>query len=251
MQAQFLTKLKTSAAIVAIMGASLVAGDSVINAIAGGEKGVGDKKDAKPSVDSAAGNRSKNNLKLIGLAMHQYHDVMKGFPPPAMKDKNDKNLLSWRVALLPHLNEAKLYQQFNLDEPWDSEQNKKLIAKMPEVFALPGIKTKEPGQTHYQVFVGKQTVFEPLKDTKKPGANVKIAQITDGTSLTIMVVEAAEPVTWTKPDDLPFDPKGSLPRLGVYGDVINALFCDRAVHTFRKKLDKGTLRALIRATVDR
>ncbi len=78
-----------------------------------------------------------NNLKYIGLAMHNYLDANSHFPPAASVDKAGKPLLSWRVMILPYIDQDQLYKQFHLDEPWDSEHNKKLIDKMPQIYASP------------------------------------------------------------------------------------------------------------------
>ena len=69
--------------------------------------------------EAARRNQSTNNMKQLGLSMHIYHDLKKRFPPAAISDKNGKPLLSWRVAILPYLDENELYKQFHLDEPWD------------------------------------------------------------------------------------------------------------------------------------
>ena len=78
-----------------------------------------------------------NNEKQIALAMHNYHAANDHLPPAAIKDKAGKPLLSWRVAILPYLEQAALYNKFHLDEPWDSPHNKALIASMPAVYACP------------------------------------------------------------------------------------------------------------------
>ena len=184
--------------------------------------------------------QSVNNLKQIALAMHGYHGGNKRFPPAGLSSINDpmgKPLLSWRVAILPYIDQAPLYQQFDLTQSWDSPHNKKLIAKMPPTYLLPGTETKE-GETHYRVLVGPSTVFEL-------GARVSMVSITDGTSNTIMVVEAKEPTIWTRPEELPFDPKGPLPKFGVSPDGFNAAFCDGTVHFIRAGTPDEVLRAMI------
>lgn len=87
--------------------------------------------------EAARRSTCKNNLKMIGLAMHNHHSVHGQFPAAASMSTDGKPLLSWRVQLLPFLNAASLYNEFKLDEPWDSAHNKKLIAQMPAVFACP------------------------------------------------------------------------------------------------------------------
>jgi hypothetical protein len=189
----------------------------------------------------AAANRnmSINNVKQIVLAMHNYHDTYQRFPPAAISDANGTPLLSWRVAILPFIEGVDLYKQFHLDEPWDSEHNKKLLSKMPKVYAPINVEVKEPFTTFYKVFTGKSTPFED------PTGN-KIADIVDGTSNTLMVVEGDGPVPWTKPEDLPFDPDKKLPKLGgQFDEGFVAGFCDGSVRFINHKISEKTLKALI------
>jgi hypothetical protein len=150
-----------------------------------------------------------------------------------------KALLSWRVALLPYLGEDRLYRQFKLDEPWDSPHNRKLLARMPAVYAPPGKANREAGSTYYQVFVGPHAAFEKHQV-------MHLANFPDGTSNTILIAEAGSPVPWTKPEDLHFAADEPLPQLGgLFPDVFNAAFADGAVHTLWKRGDAETLRHLI------
>jgi RNA polymerase sigma factor (sigma-70 family) len=183
--------------------------------------------------------QSQNNLKQIALAMHNYHDTYGRLPPQAITDQNGKLLLSWRVAILPFIEQDNLYKQFKLGEPWDSEHNKKLLEQMPKIYAPVNVKGAEKSKTYYQGFAGKGSVFEP-------GEKIRFLDIVDGTSTTILVVEAGDPVPWTKPEDLPFDPEKPLPKLGAeFPDIFNAAFCDGSVQEISKKIDDKTLRALI------
>src|SRR5262249_45862531 len=109
---------------------------------------------------------------------------------------------------LPYLEQAELHKQFKLDQAWDSDANKKLLAKMPKVFHDPRVKVKADGHTVYQGFAGRWSVFEPGKQLRFP------ADIPDGTSNTILCVESSIAVAWTKPADLPFDEKKDLPDFG-------------------------------------
>jgi hypothetical protein len=180
--------------------------------------------------------RSSNNLRQLGLAMHTYHDTKAAFPAAASYSKDGKPFLSWRVHILPFIEQGELYKEFKLDEPWDSEHNKKLIAKMPAVFRTPGAKDRA-GFTSYLGVVGKQTMF-----TGKEGVAVK--DVTDGTSVTIFLVEVDDEhaVEWTKPVDLKFD--AAKPQTGIRA-AFNALFVDGSVRHFAKPLEAKTMKALL------
>ena len=137
--------------------------------------------------------QSINNLKQIGLALHNFHSANSHFPAD-IRGKDGKPLLSWRVQILPFLEQPELFNDLQLDEPWDSPHNKALLERMPAVFAVPN-SPGEPGMTFYRGFTGTGTLFDP-----KVPEGVGIETITDGTSNTIAVVEAKEAVPWTKPD---------------------------------------------------
>jgi prepilin-type processing-associated H-X9-DG protein len=191
------------------------------------------KQTADQSKQSAA------NLKQIGLAMHNYHDTYGAFPPAAIADKGGKPLLSWRVAMLPFLGEDTLYKQFKLDEPWDSDNNKKLLGEMPKIYMTPGVNNDKDSETYYQVFVGAGAAFGLLQGTKLPA-------ITDGTSNTLMVATAEKAVPWTKPDDMVFEPAKGVPKLGFFhNETANVLFCDGAVRSLKKSIAPATLKAMI------
>jgi hypothetical protein len=181
-----------------------------------------------------------NNLKQIALAMHNYLDQHKTFPAHANYDKQGKPLLSWRVHILPYIEQDNLYKQFKLDEPWDSEHNKKLIAKMPPVYKSPFQKKAAAGKTTYLVPVGKDTIF-----TGEP-KGISIREITDGTSNTIMVAEVNDDnaVTWTKPDDFKVKAKDPLARL-LRPDAkgFHAAFADGSVRYIPKTINLKTLHA--------
>jgi hypothetical protein len=196
--------------------------------------------DAKPDKQAERPVRnwqSVNRLKQLALAMHNYHSVYGKFPAAAVFDKDGKPLLSWRVLLLPFVEEGKLFKEFHLDEPWDSEHNKKLLGRMPKVYNVDAAELK-PGETSFLVFTGKGTVFEGA-------TGISIPEIVDGTSNTLMIVESARPVPWTKPEDLPYDEAKPLPKLGLQATAFNGVFCDAKVHWFKAPVPENLLRAVI------
>ncbi len=184
--------------------------------------------------------RSENNLKQLALAALNYHDVYGKFPANATRNIKSDALLSWRVQLLPYLGEEKLYKEFRFDEPWDGEHNKKLIARIPAVFRSPtNPKLSADGKTTYLAPVGDATMFPP-------GRGVRIAEVTDGTSNTILFVQANDDlaVVWTKPDDLAYDPKAPTNGLGFRYPGALVVFVDGSTHLIPKTVEKATLQAL-------
>ena len=181
---------------------------------------------------------SREKLKQIGLAIHNYCDTHNAIPANVL-DKNGKPMLSWRVLLLPYLEEGKLYKQFKLDEPWDSKTNKVLIEKMPKDFQPIRVKV-ENGHTFYRGFDGPDTVFET-------GKKLQLVRIPDGTSNTILVIEAGESCVWTKPDDLPYNAKKPIPKLGgMFEGDFHILMGDGAVYAgFGKTMDAEHFHLLI------
>ncbi len=189
------------------------------------------------------------NLRRLALEMMEFSDTYDGYlPPPAILSKDGKPLLSWRVALLPFLGEEALYKEFHLNEPWDSEHNKKLLAKMPKVYASGRKRSKDPYATHFQVFIGDAAPFKI-----KPGPGPLGARgprfpldFPDGTSNTMLIVEAADAVPWTKPVDLAFDEKKPVPKLGRHSPLgFHAAFADGSDHFLRSNVPESTLKLLI------
>lgn len=199
----------------------------------------------RPSVKEidrlAARRQSVENLKHIALAMHGYADVHKHFPPAAIRSREGKPLLSWRVALLPYLEAESLYKKFHLDEPWDSDHNRKLVDRMPAVFKSPSLRAKSDGRTAYVVPVGQGTVFEGQE-------GIEFREITDGTSNTIAAMEVGDEgkVVWTQPTDWSFDPENPAANLTTaYVEQLLALFCDGSVHSLKWPMDAERLRRLM------
>lgn len=189
--------------------------------------------------EAARRTQSMNNLKQIGLAMHNYESAYRRLPARATYDKQGKPLLSWRVAILPFIEQDALFKQFHMNEPWDSEHNRKLIAQMPAVFRSPS-QTGEPGTTVYLTPNGEGTLFGGKE-------GMKFAQVTDGLSNTIMAVEANndQAVIWTKPDDLKYEAKDPLKGLGhLRPGIFEALLGDGSVRVISNTVDADVLRAL-------
>jgi prepilin-type processing-associated H-X9-DG protein len=151
------------------------------------------------------------NVKRIALAMHNFVSQHRTFPPAAITDQEGQPLLSWRVAILPYLGpeEAKLYREFRRNEPWDSPHNRRLLDRMPAVYACP----EEPEgktTTNYLVVVGPGRLFTG----KRKG--VRLEEVSAGTSNTLMMTEADRAVPWTAPEEISGTPseEGQGPEMG-------------------------------------
>ena len=202
-------------------------------------------RDAPPDADApdpvAVQMQIANNLKQVGLAMHNHPKADGRLPAPAIQGPDGKPLLSWRVAILPYIEENELYLSFKLDEPWDSPHNEPLLERMPYLYASA---PRPPGQaqgvlTHFRLFVGEGTPYEG-------GRGPRPEDFSDGPSQTIMVVEADEAVPWTKPDELPYAPDKPLPSLGKgpRGNFL-VLMADGGVRFIPDKFDEVLLRRAI------
>jgi prepilin-type processing-associated H-X9-DG protein len=220
---------------------------------------------AKSSIDLAGGVRllvpavaaantasrrklSVNNLKQIALAFHNFHAANNHFPTSVLNGgATGKVPYSWRVAILPYLDQNELYQRYDFDEPWDGPNNRKLLDLMPAVYSYPGIDGSPASRTNtaYFVFSGEAAALG-LAVRGHASVNPTFVDFLDGTSNTILAVEQKREVPWTKPEDIPFDIKGPSPELqGFVENGFNAAFADGSVRFISKAVNPTVLKALI------
>lgn len=190
--------------------------------------------------ESAQRAQAMNNMKQIMLALHIYADVNKHFPPPVVIGPDGKTPHSWRIAILPYIEQEPLYRQYKMDEPWDSENNKKILEQMPAVLRDPKADANSTNASYFAL-VGSTTLFG-----ENGSKGTLFGDIKDGTSNTIAIVEAKRSIPWTKPEDIDYDPAKPLPRVGGWhpGGFI-AGFGDGSVHFLQDTLAQEYLRALI------
>lgn len=207
--------------------------------------------------------QSMNNLKQIALAFHNHHDAYGRFPPAAVNGPDGKPWHSWRVLILPFLEEVELYKQYDFSQPWDSPKNLAVAEKAPRVFQDPAVAAKD-NSAHYAVLVGDATPFPPDRAATMADANdrsaignsgLRLAGITDGTSNTILVatVDPSRKIPWTKPEDIVVGADG--PSIGTpdgigaihpagAGKVGLVAIADGSVRAIPTTVDKATLTAL-------
>jgi hypothetical protein len=193
--------------------------------------------------EAARRTQCQNNLRQIGLALLNYESAYATLPPAYIADASGKPMHSWRVLILPFIDQAPLHSQYDFDEPWDGPNNSRLLSQMPSVYACPshsstGLNTN----TAYAAVFGERCIFRGTEP-------VGYREIIDGTSNTLMIVEASRAgIPWMKPDDIDItkhpalgDPDGfsSDHTGGVHG-----LMADGAVHFLSQNINVDTLKAL-------
>jgi prepilin-type processing-associated H-X9-DG protein len=205
-----------------------------------------------PAVQAAreAARRSQcsNNLKQIALAFHNYHDTYKTFPPAYIPDEDGNPKHSWRVLILPFLEQQRLYEQYNFDEPWDSPNNKIVGNTAIPVYSCPTDPSSGtlPNQTSYMVVTGPNTVFNG-------GQAARMRDILDGTSNTILVVESAgSGVTWSQPVDIdasnvtfPLGARNPNSTGSFHPGGMNVAMCDGSVRFVSNAIARAVWDALI------
>lgn len=152
--------------------------------------------------DSATRMQCANNLKQIALAIHNYHDIYKSFPPAYIADDDGRPMHSWRVLILPFMEQQPLYEAYNFDEPWDGPNNRKLLAHMPYAYSCSTQRNRElepHTYTNYVAVVGDNTAW--------PGQQARrFNDFVDGTSQSLLVCEFANcQINWMEPTDISYD----------------------------------------------
>jgi prepilin-type processing-associated H-X9-DG protein len=198
-----------------------------------------------------------NNLKQIALALHNYHDQYGCLPPARILDADDRPMHSWRVLILPFLEQKALYDAYDFSEPWDGPNNRKLASPMPSVYACPS-RYRDPDaaqpRTDYVVAVGEETVW-------RPGGSCTWGDVTDGVANTLMVLETGDDgVPWMAPEDVSFEEAMRMLNsdlseqthghrnedfFWVYSVGRNMAFCDGSVHFFWVTTGEDVARAIL------
>jgi Protein of unknown function (DUF1559) len=177
----------------------------------------------------------------FAIAAHSYRDEHGRLPPAFLASPQGRPLLSWRVLLLPYIEQKALYDRFHLEEPWDSPGNIKLLKEMPRDYAAPpGAMQPGPSHTYWHVFVGESTVFVGAQGLRYP------EDIPDGPQNIVLLVLGGPAVLWSKPDDIVYSPEIPLPNLcNVRPRGFFAAMCDASSHFVEKGVSEITVRAAI------
>jgi hypothetical protein len=196
--------------------------------------------------EAARRSTCSNNLKVIGLALQNYRDAYGCFPPAYVADVDGRPMHSWRVLILPFLEQEAIYDRYRFDEPWDGPNNRKLHDLIVGTYACPS-HAKQGHSTAYVAVVGAETSWRGAEPTRSE-------DIADGASRTVMVVEvAAAAIHWMEPRDLEFGrmsfaiggPEGSAGAASHHPNIAHALFADGTVRMLPQKTAPATVRGLL------
>jgi prepilin-type N-terminal cleavage/methylation domain-containing protein len=195
------------------------------------------------AVDRAreAAARATCNLGGIVVALQNYNSQHGELPPAVVRAADGQPLYNWRVLILPYLEEGELYQEFRLDEPWNSEHNIQLLSRMPGSFAAPWQRRVKvpPYHTLCRVLVGLGTAFDDRGGVSLPD------DFPDGVANTLLFVEAGEPVPWTKPEEIAYDPTQRVQLQGLFRDGFRACTADGQYQFISHDIDQKLLHSLI------
>jgi hypothetical protein len=170
--------------------------------------------------EASARVETSNHMKMIGIACHNFHDVNRTLPSPKMTVPQSADL-SWRVSLLPYMDQINVFNALDKNAAWDNPRNQQLLSPMPMPYHHVLREPEKKGtDTLFQYFTGPKTLWP------NPTDKMSLIKITDGTSNTFMFAEAASGVPWTKPADMAIQPGQPLP---LPPDRFMACMCDGSV----------------------
>jgi hypothetical protein len=216
---------------------------------------------AVPSAREAARRmQCSNQMRQIVIAFDVYHDKYGHFPPAYTVDEGGKPLHSWRVLILPYIEQNTLYEKIRKDEPWDSEYNKQFHSEVPSIFRCPSVPRRDSGfqcrnchqkfivlsgGCYYSVIVGEEAAFNGSQKRT-------LDNITSGTSNTIFLVERMTPVNWMDPtQEITYETAYKGININATGigsfhlGGVNVGFGDTTCHFINDDVDGRLLRTLL------
>ncbi|MEL7338687.1 MAG: DUF1559 domain-containing protein [Planctomycetota bacterium] len=139
----------------------------------------------------------KNNMKQIGLALHNYHSAYNQFPAAYTVDSNGKPLHSWRTSILPFMERNDLAERVAWDKPWDHPDNAFLMQEMPMEYHSPLAGDTESGLTTMVAVIDPSSIFEGSK-------RIRFRDVLDGAANTVLFTETSsiDAVPWAAPEDI-------------------------------------------------
>lgn len=191
--------------------------------------------------EPARRSQCKNNLKQIGLALHNYHDKYQAFPPAFTVDADGRPLHSWRALILPYMDKETLYNKIDLTKPWDDPANAEVFKAVVEAYRCPS----ELGPATHTTYLAVVTSNSCLR----LGESARLSDIKDGASKTLLVteVDSEHAVHWMAPTDadeslfLANSPTSKVAHIG----GVQAVLADGTVRFLNASMPAEIRRALI------
>ncbi|MCR9200516.1 MAG: DUF1559 domain-containing protein [Planctomycetaceae bacterium] len=181
----------------------------------------------------------------MSLAVANYHEVYDSFPPAVVYAKDGTPMHSWRVLILPFINEGELYDRYNFEEPWDSVANRRLISECPNVFHMHDEQNEQDEITNYLAVTGEDTLWPPQ-------GTAGYDSIPDGSGRTILIVENRQGgVIWSEPRDLHINTMTLTPGTDPVNGISSwknppaVVFADGSLHRLDASITASDVRALL------
>jgi hypothetical protein len=181
------------------------------------------------------------------LAVANYHETYGSFPPAYVADRDGKPLHSWRVLLLPFLEQRAIHDAYNFAEPWDGPNNRKLADRIGSIYLRSGLESDQSRTTSFVAVVGPETAW-------RGSESLSFKDLGDGSTHTLMVVEVPDgEFLWMEPRDLRFDRMsfrindGSGRGLGSRLGGARVVSADGTVRTLPDDFSPEKLRAMLTA----
>ncbi len=215
--------------------------------------------------EAARRSQSKNNLKQIGLALHNYHDTFNKFPTGTHENEKLKpeKRLSWQADILPYLDQAPAYNQIDFKKAWDDEANANVVnIKLPVYLNPSSLAVSPDGKVAVTTYVGLAGIGKdgPLLKVNDPKAGffaydraTSIFNITDGTSNTMIVCDVSKDLgPWAAGGKSTIRPLTAKPYIngpdglgGVHQGGMNVLMADGAVRFVSEMINPDIMEALV------
>jgi hypothetical protein len=191
-----------------------------------------------------ATHQSASNLAIISIGLLNYHHAYGRFPPPYIAADDGTPMHSWRVLVLPFIEESDIYGQYRFDEPWNGSHNIRLVDKMASVFSSTS-KRANGGNTSYFAVIGPETMWAP-------GRIVTDRDIPNGMSRIALVEIDGPNISWMEPRDLSETELADAVNCGgtnnnpcTHNDGTLAAFANAHTIWLKKDITKGDLHSLL------
>jgi hypothetical protein len=147
--------------------------------------------------EAARKSQCTGNFKWVALALHNYNSAWGVLPPAVTNDANGRPMHSWRVLILPFMEQQRLYQAYNFDQPWNGLDNRKLAGSMPLPYVCPSDHLPDGSRTSIVAITGPGTMF----DGSRP-RSIESLKSAESDSTVWFAEVAGMDIPWMEPRDL-------------------------------------------------